>query len=140
MADLMTICELVAQAGAGPVGGRAYAFLPDSTPVGPEGVLVVFPMPDETVIEPLTLASTYRHRLIARVIVRNVSAQDGARLLSERISPRGEKSVWQALETPGIVPGIDYIQVLRAFNYGGWEEGEARYLSAELECEVIESA
>lgn len=137
-APLSRLRRRVADLGAPMVGGRAYAYMPDSLAVGPEGALVVTLSPEDTVIERATLAGTYLYRLTVRVVVGAASAEEAQRQLDERIDPDGARSVWSALETEGGVDGLaDYLIVTGAENYGEWREGEARYLSADLRIEAV---
>jgi hypothetical protein len=137
-APLAQIRRRVAELAAPMVGGRSYAYMPDQVAVGPDGALVVVIDPEDTVIEPATLAGTYTYRLRARVIVGSVGDESGQRQLDEKISPDQPGSVWDALETPGGMAGVaDYLLVLGAESYGELALGEGRYLSADLVVEVM---
>lgn len=142
MASLAEIRQGMADAAGHCVGGRVYAYLTDNVQPGPEGALVMSADPGDIAIERLTLDRSFRHTLRVAVIGGGASEAEQQRIVDERISPHGDKSVWAALETPGIIPGIDYLQVLQVTNYQQYQTGTegVRYLGAELVCEIVESA
>lgn len=140
MAGLESVRERLAEAAAPLVGGRAFAYMPDQIPVGPDGVFVVVIDPGERVIARLTFARTLEYRLRGRVMVPLLSPEQAQRLLDARISRNGAASVWTAIESIAADGEIEYAEVLGVSGYGESSQGEARFLGAELEIMVVESS
>lgn len=139
----MDIRKALAQAGSTIVGGHAYAYMPDSVSVGPNGALVCVIDAGDTVIERVTppegIANLFTcdYRVRVRIYAGRADDRGAQEHLDELISPDTARSVWAAIEADTTLGGLaDYVVVESASGYGVPDGDPPTALVAELICLV----